>query len=141
MKNVLLTSLYLLIYSPGADSDQIQGYWLTGEGKTIVEIYEDAANHNGKIVWLEKPNNRKGEPHTDKMNPDRSLRNRPIMGLNMLENLEYKDGQWHGKLYVPKKGRTVDAVLSLVNNDELQITVSLRGFTKEISWYRTQAPE
>ena len=39
----------------------------------------------GKIVWLAKPNDEKGQPQTDRLNPNRSLRSREIVGLQLIE--------------------------------------------------------
>jgi uncharacterized protein (DUF2147 family) len=122
--------------------NQIKGHWLTGDGNSIIEIYESAnGKQGGKIVWLEQPASKAGEPRTDKMNPDAKLRDRPIIGLDVLPNLSYYNGQWKGKLYTPKTGRTVDAVFSLENENKLKLTVSFRGFLREQYWTRTELPK
>ena len=139
--NVLIITTTLLFTNPGFSPDQIEGHWLAGEGQSIIEIYlTDQRYLNGKIVWLEQPNDKKGRPHTDRMNPDKDLRSQPIIGLHMLENCVYEQGNWQGQLYVPKKGRTVDVILTMVGTDELLLTVSFRGFSREITWYRSQLP-
>ena len=136
--SIALVSLQFAAYA----QDEINGYWLPEEGKSIIEIYtNDEGNQNGKIAWLEKPTNRKGEPHTDRMNPDKALRDRPLLGLNMLNDLIHKDGTWSGKLYTPKKGKTLDVALSLVNEDQLKVTVSFFGMTRNQFWTRTSLPE
>lgn len=122
--------------------DQIKGYWLPVEGKSVIEIYtKDTDNLNGKIAWLEQPTNKKGEAHTDRMNPDKALQDRPLLGLDMLYDLTFDKGLWRGKLYTPKRGRTVDAMLSLVSDDKLKLTVSFRGFTRDQFWTRTELPK
>ena len=142
MKNVTVVMVSLLLSFGAFGQDEIEGYWLAGEGKSIVEIYStDAANQNGKIAWMENPTDKKGRPHTDKMNPDKDLRNRPILGLDILKDLAYSDGNWIGKIYVPKRGKTLDVALSLVEQDRLKLTVSFRGFSKNQFWTRTEHPE
>jgi uncharacterized protein (DUF2147 family) len=139
MKKVIFATFLLSVFTiPAYSADDISGIWLAGEGKTKVEIYKKDSNHYcGKIVWLEQTTNKQGEPLTDKNNPDRSLRDRPIMGLHMLENLEYKNGKWYGSIYTPKRGRTLDAVLMLENADKIIVQVSYRSISRKQVWTRT----
>ena len=75
MKRTLCIAIGLMsIQFAAISQNQITGFWLPEEGKSIIEIYrKDTDTLNGKIVWLERPTNGKGEPHTDKMNPDKTL--------------------------------------------------------------------
>ncbi len=143
MKNNVLILLFLLTVCTAAFSqDKIKGYWLAGEGKSIVEIYAvDSDSYNGKIVWIENPTNKKGEPYKDKLNPDKNLQNRPILGIDMLESLEHNDGKWEGTIYVPKKGKTLEVILSLENEDRLKLSVSFRGFSRDQYWSKTELPK
>ena len=138
IKKVLLLTLLAIVAESARSQDQISGFWMAQEGKTIVEISRvDPVYQEGTIVWLESPNNRKGEPLTDQMNPDKQLRDQTILGLTMLKDLVYKNGQWFGKLYAPKRGKTLDVALSLPKPDELQLDVSFRGFRKTQTWVKT----
>lgn len=131
----------LITFNANAQNE-IEGYWLTADGNSIIEIYQNNENaYFGKIVWLKQPTNRKGELHTDKMNKDKSLRNRPMMGLNVLENMKYANNRWTGTIYAAKKGRTLDATLSLKSSDELLISISYMGFSRSQSWSKTELPK
>ena len=142
MYRVLTASIMLLLASPGYSQDEIVGLWKPNEGSTIVEIFQkESGQYAGKVVWLEEPADKKGVPHKDKMNPDKSLRDRNLLGIEMLENLEYRDGKWNGTLYSPKKGRKVNAVLTINAGNQLDVNVSFRGFTKKLVWTRTALPE
>ena len=135
----MLMSAVILISTAAVNAqDAITGIWLTQEKNSKVEIYEQGGKYFGKIVWMERETNRKGEPITDVNNPDRSLRSRPILGINMLEELVYTDEKWEGTLYAPKKGRTVDASLELMGEDELLLTVSIMGYTRNQTWVRSE---
>ncbi|MEO1054497.1 MAG: DUF2147 domain-containing protein [Bacteroidota bacterium] len=139
MKKTLLATALITIFSiPAFCQQDIEGIWLAGEGNTKVEIYKkDNQQYAGKIVWMKKPINKKGEPHKDKMNPDKSLRDRTLMGLHLLENLTYKNGKWHGTIYSPKRGKTLDAVVALDGADQLAINVTFRGFSRQQKWERS----
>ena len=58
-----------------------------------------------------------GEARRDENNPDVSLQERLIVGINLLQEFELRDGKWQGKLYDPETGKTYSA----------NITVSRRG--------------
>ncbi len=143
MKKVLFVAIGLVcIQFTARSQDQIKGYWLPEEGKSVIEIYaQDADRFSGKIVWMERAKNKDGELYTDRKNPEKALRDRSILGLDMLYDLIYANDTWSGKLYTPKKGMTLDATLSLVSDDRLKLTVSFRGFTKDQYWSRTVLPE
>jgi len=128
-----LVNLFFL--SPQEKNENIVGIWLTQEGNSKVEIYEDGGTYHGKIVWLEKTTDKKGRPLTDKNNPDKSLKDRPILGLVMLQDIALKDdGKGYGKIYTPKRGMTLDCELEATNNEELTITIFVRGFTRTQTW-------
>ena len=122
--------------------DEILGYWMAGEGASIIEIYKDEKNaYHGKVVWLAEPTDKKGRPKVDGANQDRALRGREIIGINMLQDLLYEEPVWKGTLYVPKRGRTVNATVSLSNPDELDLEISVMGRTANRKWVRTEAPK
>jgi len=118
------------------DQDEIKGIWRTQDGNSKLEIYKIGDQYFGKIVWLEHPTDREGNPVTDGNNSNKSLRNRPLMGVVMLEGLVYKKGKWTGKLYAPKRGVIMDATLALADFNELKVLVSYLGFTREQNWHR-----
>ena len=138
MKKLISIAPFLLFLGTayqGLCQEDIKGVWLAGEGKTKVEIYQkDSTNYAGKIVWMEEPTNKKGEPYTDKKNTNKALRSRPIMGLHMLENLVQRDGKWYGLLYAPIHGRTMNVTLTRANINELLLEVSYMGFTRTKTW-------
>ncbi len=139
MKRVLLTTcLAIGTFLVAFGQEEIEGIWLAGEGKTKVEIFSaNPGLYTGKIVWIDVPENKKGRIPTDRKNPNKALRSRPLMGLSLLEDLAFEDGKWVGTIYTPKHGRTLPAILTLNNNDELIIEVSVMGMTREKKWTRT----
>lgn len=143
MKTLMITTIAIIINLHIAYSqNQIKGYWQPSEEKSVIEIYLDDTNAlKGKVVWLETPFNKKGELQTDVMNPNKELQKQPILGLNILTDLIYQNGEWKGKLYSPKRGKTVDVVLSLIEKDRLKLKVSFRSFSKDQYWERTEQPK
>ena len=117
-----------------AQADKITGYWLTEEGTSQVRVYKAKdGQYYGKITWLDEPYEN-GKPKVDDENPDPGLRNRPIMGLQILEGLEYsgKDKEWkNGTIYDPKSGKTYDCYMWFEDNPE---TLYMRGFVMGMRW-------
>jgi len=142
MKKVILPALIIAFTFTAHAQDEILGGWTPNEGETIIKIYKSESGvYAGKVVWLKEATNKQGEPFKDVKNPNKELRDRTIMGMDMLENLKYDEGNWVGTLYTPKKGRTVDAALSLNEADNLDVNVSFRGFSKTITWTRSDLPK
>ena len=142
MKQLLIISFLVAGMSTTYAQSEIEGYWLAGEGETIVAFEATAdGTYQGKIAWIKKLANKKGQSPKDKNNPDKSLRSRDILGLPMVERLDYEDGEWTGKLYSPKNGRTVNATFMLEGEDKLIVKVRFRGFKRTQEWTRTELPK
>mgnify|MGYP002623191215 CR=1 FL=1 len=97
----MILSIALMLLSGYGYAQDIMGKWLTEAGDAQVEIYQAGDKVNGKIVWLEK-----GPETKDTHNSDEKLRERKLMGVNILSGLSKKDGKWEGgKIYNPKNGK------------------------------------
>ncbi len=124
---VLLTAAPVL----AAGGDDILGIWVTPEGRTHVEIYKDGETYSGKIIWLGEPDypadddrDMAGKPKVDRENPDQKLRDQPLVGLQLLRNLQASGSSWkNGSIYDPKEGKTYKCKASLKGD-----TLHLRGY-------------
>ncbi len=113
--------------------------WLTEDENSIIEIFKENDNTvGGKVVWLKEPLDANGETRKDELNRASSLKGREVMGMQVLENLTYENGLWKGSIYVAKRGRTLDVELSAKKDDELQVEVSFRGFSRTQTWTKTE---
>jgi uncharacterized protein (DUF2147 family) len=129
----------LLPLSAGADAgqDAIVGAWLTDGGESKVEIARSGSQYAGRIVWLKEPE-RDGKPLRDSNNSNAALRDRPMMGLEVLSGFSYAaGGVWSGgSVYSPRKGRTYPAELSLARDGRLVIKVKDGIFSQHVYWSR-----
>jgi len=107
-------------------ADALLGVWKNGEGTGMVQIYKKSDKYYGRIVWLKVPNNPDGTPRTDSNNPDETLRNRPLKGLENLRDFVAKgDNKWaDGRIYDPKNGSDYACEMKLVDENTLEV----RGF-------------
>lgn len=120
------------------EADSIIGEWYTDARESIIKIYKKQNKYYGKIIRLKEPNGPDGKPKLDKRNSDKKLRNRKIVGLNILTGMVHKkDNIWaNGKTYTPRRGKSFDCRLELVNPNKLEITVLVGMFSKTKVWIR-----
>ncbi len=107
----------------------IVGRWISQQGNVIVQIYKDSVTFKGKVLWFNDSDDKNNpmNSRTDSNNPDINLRNRKILGLDVLHGLVYnnKCNCWQeGKIYDVRSGRTWSSSIMLENEDLLKI----RGF-------------
>ncbi|MBO9698613.1 MAG: DUF2147 domain-containing protein [Sporocytophaga sp.] len=103
--------------------DEIIGIWETpGNDNGRIEIFKSGNKYYGKIIWL-KRKGENGQVLTDKNNPDKSLQNRPIVGLEILKGFVFnKEDMWEdGEIYDPKSGNTYSCQISLQDKNIMKV--------------------
>lgn len=111
--------------TPGA-ADPLLGQWITDQKNLIVEVYLRGSEYQAKIVWFED-DNRTPENRLDYKNPDPALRNRRIIGMDVLTGLSYNndEGRWeNGHIYDGTSGKTWSASAHLADEE----TLVVRGY-------------
>jgi uncharacterized protein (DUF2147 family) len=140
---VLLGCLAPILVWAASDADDIIGRWTVADGKSRVEIYRaNDGTIEGKICWLRDPvypggDAEAGKPMRDRLNPDPTLANRPLMGLVIMRDFK-SDGtnRWSGgTVYDPECGKTYKGKMSL---DEGRTTLNLRGYVGISLFGRTE---
>ena len=141
MKKIFLSIIMLAAMSAASFAQDVVGKWKLDDGTAIVEIYKSGDAYNGKIVWLAEPTNPDGTPVLDDKNPDKTLRSRKIMGLNMLSGLKPAGGEFSGgKIYDPGNGKTYNCSMK-VEGDVLKVRGSLdkKGLLgRTMDWFRVK---
>lgn len=146
MKKVVVL-IILMIYcfaGFGQEADKITGIWWNDEKTTKINVEKKNGKYAGTIVYVIPEKYENGEPPKDTNNPEEQLRDRSLIGLQILSGFEYdeKKKEWkNGKIYDPKSGNTYDCYSWLENNDLLKLKgfvagIRLLGRTSE--WYRTE---
>jgi uncharacterized protein (DUF2147 family) len=145
MRKLALSFCFMFFALSGlfAQAGGIVGFWLTQDGDSQVEIYRVPGNKfNGRIVWLNEPLNDRGMPKVDDKNPDRTLRDRPTLGLELLKDFSYNPSkqEWEkGTIYDPKSGRTYDCFMWLDGDNTLKLkgfVLGMRFLGREATWTR-----
>ena len=115
-----------------AGTDYFLGIWKTELGESKVEVYRCGENICGKIVWLKRPvytdasDGQVGTPIIDRKNHDPDLRNRPLIGLQIMQGFSNQGDTTlgGGSCYDPKSGKSYRGKVRLTAPDRLE----LRGF-------------
>jgi uncharacterized protein (DUF2147 family) len=116
--------LVLVIHSRPASSGVPDGTWLFAN-RVAVEVFECSGLVCGRIVWLLRPRTPAGQPDVDRLNPDPTLRERPLCGLTIIWGLQ-PDGAGHwsnGWLYDPQDGTTYDLTAERTAPDKISARV------------------
>lgn len=141
MKKLISTLAMLVMPLAAALAQDVTGKWKLEDGTAIVEVYRQGDVYNGKIVWLQNPTEADGSPAVDSENPDKSLRSRKIIGLNMLSNLKKNGGEYTGgSIYDPGNGKTYNCSMK-VDGDVLHVRGSLdkKGLLgRTMDWFRVK---
>ena len=134
---ILLVTLPLLSFS-----QNVLGKWKTiddvnGKAKSIVEIYSDNGKVFGKITQILTP----GEENKKCTECKGDLKDKPIAGMLILENLVKDGDEWNdGTILDPNNGKVYKCYITLENEDKLKVRgyigFSIIGRTQY--WYRTE---
>ena len=142
------TALALLaapLLPAAAEAADPTGLWWAERGSAQVEIARCGDALCGRVAWLRHPFDEHGCPLRDAENPDPALRARPVVGLEILRNLQPAPGaapEWNGgEIYDPTRGRTYDAVVHLDGPDRLRVRgfLGLRVLGRSTTWLRVGA--
>lgn len=139
MKMLLAGIISMMLFVSAPSTKSVVGKWKTiddetNKAKSIVEIYKQDGKLYGKILKLFK------EPSEDQdplcTNCEGALHNKRIIGMQIINGLEYDDGEWYKDegILDPNNGKVYDCKL-WVDSDDPDI-LHVRGYILFV--YRTQ---
>jgi uncharacterized protein (DUF2147 family) len=138
-----LTSIVAAATAPAFAADPL-GVWYTEGNESQVRIVNCGGALCGALIWLKEPNDPKtGKPKTDNENADASLRNRPLLGLEIVLGMKPSGtpDQWKGKVYNAKDGNTYTGYFTMTGPDTAELKGCAFGFIcKSQVWTRAKTP-
>lgn len=128
-------------FAADTQTGSIVGKWSTENEESIVEIYKNENTYSAKIIWLKEPHYPDGTDKKDRHNPDKSMRDRTIVGIDIVWGLQDKGkNTWTaGTVYDPNNGKSYSCNAKL-KGDKLFIRgyVGTPFFGKTTVWTRKQ---
>ena len=143
----LIILFFLGVYaltSVAQEADKIVGIWWNDEKTTKIEVEKKDGKYIGTIVYMIPEKYENGAPPKDDENPDPALRDRSVVGIQILNGFEYdaKKEEWiNGKIYDPKSGKTYDCYMWLDDPNILSIKGYVMGMKfvgRETKWTRVK---
>lgn len=131
MKNILLALFLIPICSfknTGITNvEKIVGKWMASEDSNLeVEIYKSGNEYRARIIWFDDTDDSSSPmaERCDTKNPDKTLRNRKIIGLQVMQGLVYntEKDQWQdGQIYDASSGKQWNAKAWLTSDGYLKV--------------------
>lgn len=122
-----------------AELNAVTGYWATPE--SIIEIEVVGESLSMKVVALLEPYYTDKDEHgplgskkRDADNPDPTLRDRFIIGLELLGRYKFHKGRWAGEIYDPETAQVYLSFIEVGRRGKLKI----RGYIGASILGRTQ---
>jgi uncharacterized protein (DUF2147 family) len=124
----LIACLLLINYGfAQTGPDKIVGLYWSPKKDAKIEMYKKGDHYFGKTVWA-------ATAKKDIENPDQQLRQRDLVGLNLLTNFSYDDGNYtNGEVYDPGNGKTYSCKISFVGDN-----LKVRGYVGISLFGRTE---
>jgi uncharacterized protein (DUF2147 family) len=111
----------------------ITGRWVTQKKDGVVEIYQCGATLCGKIAkFLVPPPN--GADQKDVNNPNKALRTRTLLGMNILTGFKEVGDEWKGQIYDPTSGKTYRSVVYKGKSGNLVVKGCVGPFCQSQTW-------
>ena len=107
--------------------NDIVGKWLEADGKKIIEIYKAGNIYRAKIILYTSKNQAENDKR-DVHNSNKKLRNRTILGLDIINGLTFAfaDKNWiKGQYYNPETGTETECEVNMSIRNELILTPSV----------------
>jgi uncharacterized protein (DUF2147 family) len=131
-----LALLALALPASAQRGGSIAGRWRTDDGKAVITVAPCSAGATtmcGRISRFLVAEPAGGA--RDGNNPDRALRTRPLMGVQILSNLTREGNSWTGRGYSPEEGRNFNATVR-VENGRLNVRGCVAVFCRTVVWTR-----
>ena len=106
------------------NEDAILGKWITDAGNCIVQVYKQGNEFKAKVLWFDVKNKKPMEQWYDEKNPDKALRSRKLVGMEVLNGLQFnaKNNEWvDGQIYDATTGKKWDSVVWIDKNNSLKV--------------------
>ena len=111
---ILTCSLSIPTKAQHQKADAITGRWMSTENNIEVEVFKQNTEYKARLLWFDDSDDKSKPTATrlDEKNHDKTLRNRKLIGIEVLHGLQYNkdDDEWQGGvIYDSSSGKNWDA--------------------------------
>ena len=131
-KLALIAASAALFASPAAAQSNIDGTYVDSGGYTEITVAACGNARCGEITRIVK--RKPGEPNRDVHNDNPALRDRPILGITILQNLRWDDEVWRGDVYNPEDGNTYRTEVRRAAGGALEVKGCVTLFCRTRVW-------
>ena len=143
MKRVFLLLICCFIVQQWS-AQSCLGYWITiddgtGLKKSVVELYKKDGKMYGKVVYIYKRG--KDGPHSLCTACTGKLKNKPILGMQILNNMTWDGSEWEGGTILdPDNGKFYEAKIWIQadNHQKLNVRGYIGPFFRTQTWLKTE---
>lgn len=141
IQKIVLTFLFISTVHCVFSQETVLGKWITiddetGEKKSVIELYIEGEQLQGKVIELYLRPEEDQNPTCTECDGD--LNGKPIMGMQVLKNMQFdkSDNEWEGgEILDPENGTSYDCKIWLVNG-KLQVRGYVAFFFRTQTWER-----
>lgn len=138
MKPMIAAAMMVALALPASAQQgaTVAGRWRTDDGKAIVTVAPCATGSTqlcGRISSFLVAEPAGGARDTN--NPNRALRTRPLLGVQILTNLSRDGNAWTGRGYSPEEGRSFNATVR-IDGGRLNLRGCVAVFCRTVVWTR-----
>jgi uncharacterized protein (DUF2147 family) len=132
-KNGLVLAAVTLLAAPIQAAAPVTGRWITQSKDAVVDIHQCGTTICGKVAkFLVTPPD--GAGAKDSNNPNKALRDRTILGMNILTGFKEAGNEWKGHIYDPKSGKTYRSVVYKGKSGHLVVKGCIGPFCQAQTW-------
>ena len=123
LKIIFICISFLIVgHTVAEEEDEILGYWLTSQSIVLIDQCDDELCATIEHIFVDEGTDPK--LILDSNNKDKSLRDRSIVGINLIKGFKFQKGLNEykgGKIYDPGRGRTFKSNIYLLENKNLKV--------------------
>ena len=133
MKKWMTAAGLLMLPLSAQAASPITGRWVTQSKDGVVEVYPCGEHICGRLSkFLVNPP--AGPGAKDINNPDKALRSRTILGMNVLTGFKAAGDEWKGQIYDPKSGKTYRSIVYKGKSGNLVVKGCIGPFCQAQTW-------
>lgn len=137
MRKAIFALAVAAISVPALAAVPVNGRYYTDGKDSIVQIGPCGPTVCGKVTKVLKGPPGGGRA-VDANNPDPKLRSRPIEGIVILSDFKDAGGEWEGRIYDPRAGKTYRSTMVKQTDGSLKVKGCVGPFCKAVTF--TPAP-